>query len=166
MDNSIFFPSAFWTRIGLSILCGSIIGIERQIRGKPAGIRTSILICLGTQIYVWMGLTASVNGDPTRVIGQVITGIGFLGAGVIMSKEGLVRGVTSAAVIWVLAGIGVAIGAGQFQAAMALTLVTVSVLIGIEFLEGSFKKLRRGVHARYHQDKELSESESVDIGEV
>jgi putative Mg2+ transporter-C (MgtC) family protein len=91
----------FWLRIGTAIFCGGIIGLERQLRGKAAGIRTSILICLGTQLFV--GLGSSFGGervDPTRVLAQVVTGIGFLGGGVILAREGAVIGVTSAAVIW------------------------------------------------------------------
>ncbi|MDH5298939.1 MAG: MgtC/SapB family protein, partial [Desulfobulbaceae bacterium] len=94
----------FWMHIGLTILCGGIIGLERQLRGKAAGIRTSILICLGTQAFVSLSAAIGFGNaayDPSRVLGQVVTGIGFLGAGVIMGKEGTVKGVTSAAIIWV-----------------------------------------------------------------
>jgi putative Mg2+ transporter-C (MgtC) family protein len=145
----IFNPTdlEFWTKILLAVLCGGIIGLERQMRGKPAGIRTSILICLGTQIFVHAG--AHIVGtavDATRVIGQVVTGIGFLGAGVIMSKEGSVTGITSASVIWILAAIGTMIGLNQFMGAVALAGVCIGILVGVEFLENSFQKLRRGVH--------------------
>lgn len=148
----------FWSRIGATILCGGIIGLERQLRGKPAGIRTSILICLGTSVFV--SLSASLSSqtlDPSRVLGQVVTGIGFIGAGVIMSKEGLVKGVTSAAIIWVLAGIGAAIGLDRTATALAVTFVTVGVLLGVELLESTFKKLRRGVHAKYRKGTDSTE---------
>ncbi|MBU0673552.1 MAG: MgtC/SapB family protein [Proteobacteria bacterium] len=140
----------FWKNILLTLFCGGMVGLERQLRGKPAGIRTSILICLGTQTFVLLSVNMAGNIDPTRVLGQVVTGIGFIGAGVIMSKEGLVKGVTSAAIIWVLAGIGAAIGLGQSAIALSLTLVTVSVLVGVELLENTFRKLRQGVHSGYH----------------
>src|SRR5918992_3632699 len=103
----------FWLRLGTAIFCGGIIGLERQLRGKAAGMRTSILICLGTELFV--GLGASFAGDrvdPTRVLGQVVTGIGFLGGGVILSRGGALVGGTSAAVIWVLAALGSLIGLG------------------------------------------------------
>src|SRR3954469_6601405 len=125
----------FWLRLGTAILCGGIIGLERQLRGKAAGIRTSILICFGTSIFVALG--ASFSGervDPTRVLGQVVTGIGFLGGGVILSREGTVLGVTSAAVIWVLAALGSLIGLGHLLAAIVCTMVTVGLLIGVELL--------------------------------
>src|SRR5436190_23578454 len=112
----------FWLRLGTAILCGGFIGFERQLRGKAAGIRTSILICLGTQLFVTLG--SSFGGervDPTRVLGQVVTGIGFLGGGVILAREGMVVGVTSAAVIWMLAALGSLIGMGHLVAAVVLT---------------------------------------------
>jgi putative Mg2+ transporter-C (MgtC) family protein len=140
---------AFWLRLGTAILCGGIIGLERQLRGKAAGIRTSILICLGTELFV--GLGASFSGervDPTRVLGQVVTGIGFLGGGVILAREGAVVGVTSAAVIWVLAALGALIGLGHLLAAIVLTLVTVGLLIGVELLESTFRRLRAGATDR------------------
>lgn len=136
--------TAFWLRLGTAVLCGAIIGLERQLRGKAAGIRTSILICLGTELFVSLG--ASFGGDrvdPTRVLAQVVTGIGFLGGGVILSREGLVVGVTSAAVIWVLAALGSLIGLGYLPAAIILTLVTVALLLGVELLESMFRRLRQ-----------------------
>lgn len=145
----------FWLKILVSVLCGGIIGFERQIRGKPAGIRTSILICLGTEVFVSYG-TSMAGGDQYRVLAQVVTGIGFLGAGLMISQEGTVRGVTSAAVIWVLAAIGATIGLGHFAEALVLVLVTVAVLSGVEYLENSIRRLRSGVHAR-HQSFEKHE---------
>jgi len=82
------------------------------------------------------------------VLGQVVTGIGFLGAGVIIAREGLVKGVTSAAVIWVLAGIGAMIGFRLFLSAVAISFITVGILTGVELLENSVRRLRRGAHAR------------------
>jgi putative Mg2+ transporter-C (MgtC) family protein len=141
--------SEFWLRLGTAILCGGIVGLERQLRGKPAGIRTSILICLGTQLFVTLGASfAGERVDPTRVLGQVVTGIGFVGGGVILAREGAVIGVTSAAVIWVLAALGSLIGLGHLLAAMLLTLVTVGLLTGVELLESMFRRLREGATER------------------
>lgn len=139
----------FWATVGVAILCGGIVGFERQLRGKPAGVRTSILVCLGTSVFIHLGSALSgVGSDPTRVLGQLVTGIGFLGAGVMFSREGVVSGVTTAAVIWMLAAIGAAIGLGRFVGAMALAVVTVGVLVGVELLESSVRRLTRGVHTR------------------
>ena len=119
----------------------------RQVRGKPVGIRTSILICMGTQFFVLLGSGSfPENADPTRVLGQVVTGIGFLGAGVILTREGLVVGVTSAAVIWLLAAVGAMIGLGYLQAALAVSFTTVGILVGVEYLEKTFRVLRRGMY--------------------
>lgn len=153
MNNEILNPFSqdFWVRLAVTIFCGGIIGLERQLRGKPAGIRTSILICLGTEIFISLGIYLSPDTpDPSRVLGQVITGIGFIGAGVIMGKKNIVKGVTSAAIIWVLAAIGASIGLGLLATAVSLTLVAVGVLVGVEFLESCFLKLRRGVHEDYN----------------
>lgn len=141
--------TAFWVRLGMAVLCGGIIGLERQFRGKAAGIRTSILICVGTMVFVALGASfAGSQVDPTRVLAQVVTGIGFLGGGVILTREGLIVGVTSAAVIWVLAAIGSLVGLGHITAAMVLSLVTVGILIGVELLETLFRRLREGATDR------------------
>lgn len=138
----------FWARIGAAVLCGGLIGLERQLRGKPAGIRTSILVCLGTALFVRLGVELQTTAtDPTRVLGQVVTGVGFLGAGVILTREGVVIGVTSASVVWMLAGIGAAIGCDRHVEAVAITIVVLAVLVGVQLLEGCFRALRRGVHS-------------------
>ena len=163
MDWGEFGDIALWKRVGMALLCGGLVGLERQLRGKPAGMRTSSLICLGTTLFVYLGLgiSGTGGGDSTRVIGQVVTGVGFLGAGVIMTRNGLVTGVTSAAVVWVLAAIGASIGAGRFAAAFAVSVVTVVVLVGVEALEHVFSALRRGVHANMailEQDEEENDN--------
>ncbi|WP_414728241.1 MgtC/SapB family protein [Zhongshania aliphaticivorans] len=138
-----------WPGVLTTIVAGAIIGLERQIRGKPIGIRTAALICLGTYVFITMSVSVG-NGvtDPSRVIGQVITGIGFLGAGVILSRDGMVLGVTSAAAIWVLAAIGVMIGLDKYGPALLIAFVVVGVLVGVDVLENSFHSLRKGVHRR------------------
>ena len=104
MDYFDPFAGPFWATVGYAILCGGIIGLERQFHGKTVGVRTSILICLGTAVFIGLGAAASGGaGDPVRVLGQVVTGMGFIGAGVIISQGGEVRGVTTAAGIWLLA---------------------------------------------------------------
>jgi putative Mg2+ transporter-C (MgtC) family protein len=139
----------FWMTIGMAIVCGAIVGLERQFRGKPAGVRTSILICMGTSIFINLGAASTTsNDDSTRVLAQLITGVGFLGAGVMLSREGVVTGVTTAAVIWVLAAIGSTIGLGYHKAAFVIAIITVGILIGVEYLEISVKRLTRGVHKR------------------
>ncbi len=135
----------FWLEVGVAVLCGGVIGLERQLRSKPAGIRTNILICLGSYIFVKLSTTISGGSvDASRVLGQVAVGVGFLGGGVIIAREGHVRGITSAAVIWVLAGIGSLIGFGRSLSAITLAAVTVCLLTGFEYLEEEVLGLRRG----------------------
>lgn len=134
-----------------SLLCGLIIGLERQLSGKPAGIRTSSLICLGTYIFGAAGGLFTDNTDPSRIVGQVITGIGFIGAGVILSREGVVVGVTSAAVIWVLAGIGVLISLERYFTSITLSIITIIILIGMNILESFFKSFQKGVYKRIYK---------------
>lgn len=138
-----------WDAIGTAIFCGTIIGTERQLRGKPVGIRTSSLITLGT--YLFLSTAFLLKGDvvdPSRVVGQVITGIGFLGAGVMLAKDGAVIGVTSAATIWILAAIGVMIASGHLMPSIKLSILVVFILYGVDLLEDHIKALSRGVHAK------------------
>jgi putative Mg2+ transporter-C (MgtC) family protein len=147
----------FWQHLGTAILCGGVIGVERQLRGKAAGIRTSILICLGTSVFVSLGASMGDRSDPTRVLAQVVSGIGFVGGGVILAREGLIIGVTSAAVIWVLAALGAMIGLGHLSAAIVLTLATLGILLGVELLEGLFRRLREGATERELESIEIEQ---------
>ncbi|MDP2361799.1 MAG: MgtC/SapB family protein [bacterium] len=152
MIDSLVYMPLFWKTVAFSVLTGGLMGLERQLRGKPAGIRTSVLICLGTTVFVFLSHQLGGPGtDPTRVLGQVVTGIGFLGGGVMLIREGIVYGVTTAAVIWMLAAVGSMIGLGYFGAAFALALVQVAVLVGVEIFEARVPWFRRGVHAVYHK---------------
>lgn len=135
-------------------ICGGFIGIERQVRGKPVGIRTSIFICLGTMLFVQLGIVVNNGIDPVRILGQIVTGIGFLGAGVIMNKEGIVSGVTSAAIVWLLAGIGSAIGFKFYKTAVLFTCSMVIIQVTVHYMETRFRLLQRGVHRLHRRDKE------------
>src|SRR6266496_27937 len=109
---------------------------RRELGGKPAGLRTNILICIGSALYTQLSLTM-VHGatDATRVAGQIVTGVGFIGAGTILHARGAVVGLTSAATIWVVAAIGVALGAGHYAEALLSTLVVLVVLQGLGRIE-------------------------------
>jgi len=149
--NGIIEPT-FWVRIMFAVLCGLVIGMERQIRGKPMGIRTCILICMGTMLFIYLGLKIDAGEDVARVLGQVVTGIGFLGAGVIMTRGDVVSGVTSAAVVWLLAGVGAAIGLQYYSVALSITVVALGVLVGVEWLEKFYKGLRKGVYGKKREE--------------
>jgi putative Mg2+ transporter-C (MgtC) family protein len=130
----------FLVRCGAAALCGAIIGIERELKGKPAGFRTNILICLGSAMYMAVGLLLSNeagenSSDPARIAAQVVTGIGFLGAGCIIQERGRVTGLTSAATIWVVAAIGIVSGAGfpiLAGVASVMVLITLAALGVVE----------------------------------
>jgi putative Mg2+ transporter-C (MgtC) family protein len=112
-----------------AILCGAAIGFERERREKAAGIRTLVLVCLGACIYTLAGIMlAGDRSDPGRVAAQVVTGIGFLGAGAIIHGRGLVIGVTTAAAIWTVAAIGVVLGTGFVAAGVFFTLLVLATL--------------------------------------
>lgn len=147
----IFDISPFtWPQLATALLVGLIVGIERQLRGKPVGIRTSTLITLGTYIYTVIGAQFSgPTTDPSRIVGQIITGIGFLGAGVMLARDGNVLGVTSAATIWILAAIGVCIGMDRNGLAIMFAVIVVGVLSGVEVLENYFQVLTRGAYERF-----------------
>lgn len=126
----------FAPRIFFSILCGGIVGLERELKGKPAGIKTNILICLGSCLFtsiselMAMSLAQSGHyGDPARVAAQIVSGIGFLGGGAIIQSRGTVLGLTTAATIWVVAAIGVCIGMGHPEIAVFVSVSVVLVLV-------------------------------------
>jgi len=119
----------------LAAFLGGIIGLERESRGKPAGLRTNMLIAMGSALFTTISMQMATNADPTRIAAQVVTGIGFIGAGVILREHGAVVGLTTAATIFVVAAIGVAVGAGLWWpsvVATAIVLVTLLALIPIE----------------------------------
>ena len=143
----------FWTTVVVSIVCGSIVGFERQLRGKPLDVRTAVLVCLGTSVFIRLGVGISgEHTDTMRILGQVVTGIGFLGAGMIFTQGGHVTGLTTAAVVWTLAAIGAAIGFERYTAAVAISLVVFLVLNALEWFENRVERMRRGAHA--HDDLE------------
>jgi putative Mg2+ transporter-C (MgtC) family protein len=120
----------------VALACGGFIGLERETRGKPAGIKTAMLICFGSAAFVQSGMhLLSPTVDATRVMGQVITGIGFLGAGAIITHQGQVKGLTTAATIWVTAAVGVALGMGWYVRGILWTLICVGVLQVVSFIE-------------------------------
>jgi len=153
--NVVFDVSPFsWPELLSAMVAGTIVGFERQISGKPIGIRTSILICISVYAFTTF---CSINQQPTldlRIIGQIITGIGFLGAGVILTRDGIVIGVTSAACIWILAAIGITIGTDHHIAGIKLAILTVLILIGVDTAEKKIDFLRKGLHKKYSKGQD------------
>ena len=121
----------------VAILAGGAVGLEREMRRKPAGLRTNILICLGSALLMdlSMRIAGPSGGDPGRIAAQVVTGIGFLGAGTILHTRGTITGLTSAATIWVVAAIGLTAGAGFLFEALGATVTVMAVLEGLGWIE-------------------------------
>ena len=135
------------TRLGISLLLGVCIGIERQLHKHAAGLRTFTLICLGStlamlvSIYICQTNTELHNGDPGRIAAQVLTGIGFIGAGLIIKTLDGVTGLTTAASIFMTAVIGLAIGCGMILVGAVATALTLIVLLSANFVR--FRKRKR-----------------------
>ncbi|MFL5812147.1 MAG: MgtC/SapB family protein [Bdellovibrionia bacterium] len=132
----------FGPRVFFSILCGGIVGMERELKHKPAGIKTNILICLGAALYTSTSILMSESlsetghyGDPARVAAQIVSGIGFLGGGTIIQARGTITGLTTAATIWVVAAIGICIGMGHSDIAFAASTVVVFTLVATSWFE-------------------------------
>jgi len=133
---------------------GGVVGLERELSGKASGLRTTILICVGAALFTHLSIVigqVSLSaagmpyGDVTRIAAQIVTGIGFLGAGAILHERGSVVGLTTAATIWVVAAIGMAAGSGAYVAAVATTVLVCLVLIGLRPVERGLASVRRTV---------------------
>jgi putative Mg2+ transporter-C (MgtC) family protein len=124
-------------RLMLAAVLGGVLGLEREMRNKTAGLRTNILIAIGSALFTLMSIELSDprSSDPGRVAAQIVTGIGFLGAGAIMRTDAGIHGLTTAAMIWVNAAIGVAVGGGEYHLALIATGVTLAVLLMLVPLE-------------------------------
>jgi putative Mg2+ transporter-C (MgtC) family protein len=133
-------------RLFLAMIMGGLIGLEREIVNRPAGFRTHTLVCMGSALvmttseYIFQSNYDLVNLDPARLGAQVISGIGFLGAGTIMNDGHRVRGLTTAASLWVVACIGLAVGAGFYEGAIAGFIMSYITLIFLKKLEKIFEK--------------------------
>ncbi|WP_257656443.1 MgtC/SapB family protein [Parapedobacter lycopersici] len=125
--------------IGISILSGSLVGIEREYRNKSAGFRTIVLICLGATVFTIVSRFGV--GSDDRIAANIITGIGFIGAGVIFKDKFSVMGLTTAAVIWIVAGIGMAAGTGYYGLSLAIAVITVIVLSVLNKVESAMERL-------------------------
>lgn len=155
-------------KLGLAILLGGIVGFERELAGKPAGLRTNILICLGAALLMdvstRIGLVDGHRiGDPGRIAAQIVSGVGFLGAGTIMQGGGTVTGLTSAATIWVVAAMGMAVGGGFYIEGIGAGLLVTFVLSGLGGLEHWVRRARRVASAtiRARTETDFSEISAV-----
>lgn len=145
--------SPVFLQLILATLLGSLLGVERSLAHKTAGMRTYALVSLGAALFVIIGqdvLTGMPNGitfDPLRVAAQVISGIGFLGAGLIFFNQEKLQGLTTAAGLWVAAGIGMAVGFNQFEIAIFTTLITFLIFTSFWYVERKIEEVfeKRGM---------------------
>lgn len=141
------------TTMLVSVLCGGLLGIEREYLNKSAGLRTIVLICLGSTIFTMV--SQRVGGSEGRIAANIITGIGFIGGGVIFKENFNVRGLTSAAVIWISSAIGMVIGIREFYLAYILTFIVLIVLSGFAQIEAlmDFINHKRTYRITFQDDK-------------
>lgn len=148
IDQLLRLAPGFALKFLVAVICGGAIGMERETTGKPAGLRTSIIICVGSMIFTVMSveMARAGNADPTRIAAQIVSGIGFLGAGVILhQKGGTVKGMTTAAIIWLIAALGMMIGFGYLLSASAVTVAIVVMILALQGVE-------RQIHNRLARD--------------
>ena len=129
-------------KISVAVLVGGIVGAEREYQDKAAGFRTIILITLGSALFTIFSLSMDAGFTQTRIAANIVTGIGFLGAGAIVRDGGRIAGLTTAATIWLSAALGMGIGAGQIYFVLAATAVTLLVLLVFPRIEGRIDKVR------------------------
>lgn len=113
----------------VAAILGGIIGIERELSGKPAGLRTNILICMGAALFTHISF--DLQTDAAKMLAGVVTGVGFIGAGAVLRDRGGVHGITTAATIWLVTGIGIACGMFMYDIAIGITILALLVLFGM-----------------------------------
>jgi putative Mg2+ transporter-C (MgtC) family protein len=131
-------------RLGLAVVGGALVGLERQVHDKPAGLRTNMLVALGAAGFVLTALASTqlvapgegqLGFDPTRILQGIVGGIGFLGAGVIIHSSEDIQGITTAAAMWVVAAVGAACGFGHFDLAAAMVVACLAALYPLGYLQ-------------------------------
>jgi putative Mg2+ transporter-C (MgtC) family protein len=127
----------------VSLILGAVIGAEREYKGRNIGFRTIILITLGSTFFTILSYIIGENNDPARIASNIVTGIGFLGAGAIFRDGASVRGVTTASIIWISAAIGMACGIGQFEFAVMVTATVLLILLGFAWVQKFIDRYNR-----------------------
>jgi len=150
-------------RLVAAIVAGAVIGVERELHDKPAGFRTNILICFGAALFTVMSITmvGEAYSDRARIAAQVVTGVGFLGAGTIVHFKGNVLGLTTAATIWADASVGIAFGAGEYVLGIAGTILVAAVLFGLAYAEELISSWRVTTRFKIKLDPSLQLAEQI-----
>jgi putative Mg2+ transporter-C (MgtC) family protein len=144
----------------LATILGGAIGLERELKGKPAGLRTNILICIGAATFTHLSVSLG-HGDPGRIAAQVLTGVGFIGAGTILHTRGSVTGLTSAATMWVVSAMGMALGMGLYYEAVGTTALVMAVLLGLSRVEVALGRYSSSSRFTIHAKPEPSPVEDL-----
>jgi putative Mg2+ transporter-C (MgtC) family protein len=147
-------------KVGVALLVGTLVGIEREYRGKLAGIKTNALICAASALFTAASLlmaeygsaTPAPSADVTRIVAQIVSGIGFIGAGAIFKSSSKVQGLTTAAIIWSVAALGILVGYGIFLATIAITIVFISFLSIVAVMERRLFRVHGGSHGQPSSD--------------
>jgi putative Mg2+ transporter-C (MgtC) family protein len=160
-------------RLVLAAVLGGLVGLEREWSGKPAGFRTNLLICVGAALLTELSISVAraadpfAMADPGRIAAQIVSGIGFLGAGTIIQSRGSVVGLTTAATLWVVAAIGMAVGAGAFVEAVGTTVLVVIALVALGQLETRIARQREVVvHVTMGRDPATVEAVEEALGDM
>ena len=160
MENFLNNPQfQIFFQLILATILGGLVGLEREYKRRAAGLRTYSLVCLGAALFTILGLKAaemyidsnnsSLGIDPSRIIGQIVLGIGFLGAGLIVIRESRVEGLTTAAGLWVVAALGAAVGLKLYLIAVFTAFLTLGILSGLRIIEDKI------IHKSQQEDTEI-----------
>ena len=134
----------FIVKVVLALVLGGIMGLEREYNDKPAGYATNSIICLGAALFTMLSLyMAEMGGDPGRIAAQIVSGVGFLGAGAILREGNKISGLTTAAGVWLVAAIGMAVGFGQYILASSACAAAILMQLGVRRTLGLLERLRR-----------------------
>lgn len=143
-------PLAWAVLVVVSVVCGMVVGIERELRQKPAGLRTVMLICVGSTVFTLASILIGSGSmaDRGRIAAQVVTGVGFLGAGAIIRERGTVVGLTTGATIWTAAAVGMIVGAGHAVSGLVLSLFIITMLTMVKWIQRLIARPCRYTHCR------------------
>ncbi|SHN18643.1 MgtC/SapB family protein [Chitinophaga sp. CF418] len=164
MEHSIFqvIEEHQLLKVLLALFVGGVLGLEREYRHKAAGMRTLALICLGSTLFTMLSVELGYPSSPDRVASNILTGVGFIGAGVIFKGDYTIDGITTAATIWIASALGIAVGVSHYVLVGVTLVIVLLLLIGLKVLEGKIDKIREkrtytiGYHVDQHRPEEIA----------
>ncbi|MCF6405903.1 MgtC/SapB family protein [Chitinophaga filiformis] len=164
MEHSIFqvIEEHQLLKVLVSLVVGGVLGMEREYRHKAAGMRTLALICLGSTLFTMLSVELGYPGSPDRVASNILTGVGFIGAGVIFKGDYTIDGITTAATIWIASALGIAVGVSHYLLAGFSLVIVLLLLIGLKVLEGKIGDIKEkrtytiGYHVDHYRPAEIA----------